>query len=240
MKHIKGIIFDYGGTLDTNGTHWFHIFRKVYNKCLPLITEEQLRDAYVYGERYLATHHIIEPTDDFLTMLHKKVGIQVQRLTDNCYKDSTYKQHLADAVPQIATACDAIVRSNMEETRKILDTLATSYPLVLVSNFYGNIHAVLRGYGIGEYFTEVIESAVVGIRKPDPQIFALGIDALALSPNEVLVVGDSYSKDIIPAHSLGCHTAWLKGEGWNASDELIETPCAHNTIEHLAEVTHIV
>ena len=140
MKHIKGIIFDYGGTLDTNGTHWFHIFRKVYNKCLPLITEEQLRDAYVYGERYLATHHVIEPTDDFLTMLHKKVGIQVQRLTDNCYKDSTYKQHLADAVPQIATACDAIVRSNMEETRKILDTLATSYPLVLVSNFYGNIH----------------------------------------------------------------------------------------------------
>ena len=30
MKRIKGVIFDYGGTLDTNGVHWFQIFRRAY------------------------------------------------------------------------------------------------------------------------------------------------------------------------------------------------------------------
>lgn len=236
MHNIKGIIFDYGGTLDTNGTHWFHIFRQVYSKWLPQISEEQLRDAYVYGERYLTTHHVIDPTDDFLMMLRKKVDIQVRQLAVSLHKDCIHEPCLQDTVSQIAEACDAIVRSNMAETRQVLDTLTRRYPLVLVSNFYGNIHAVLQSYGIDGYFKEVIESAVVGIRKPDPQIFALGIKALSLAPDEVLVVGDSYSKDIIPAHSLGCHTIWLKGKGWSTADEPIDTPCADSVIKHLAEV----
>ena len=229
MNNIKGIIFDYGGTLDTNGVHWFHIFRQVYAKYLPQITGEQLREAYVYAERYLATHRVIEPTDDFLAMLQKKVAIQQAPLSSG--------EGWGEA---IATACDAHVRKNMEETRKVLDTLAARYPMVLVSNFYGNIHSVLRAYGIDGYFKTVVESAVVGIRKPDPQIFALGIEALGLQPHEVLVAGDSYSKDIVPAHSLGCHTVWLKGQGWNATDEPADSSCAGHIIHNLKEITTLL
>ena len=36
---IRGIIFDYGGTLDTNGTHWFHIFLDRYRHYYPHLTE---------------------------------------------------------------------------------------------------------------------------------------------------------------------------------------------------------
>lgn len=46
--------------------------------------------------------------------------------------------------------------------------------MVLVSNFYGNVDAVLRGMDIRQYFAGIIESAVVGIRKPDARIYALG------------------------------------------------------------------
>lgn len=226
MKHnIKGVVFDYGGTLDTNGTHWFHIFHQIYAQHLPHITEEQLREAYVYAERYLATHRVIEPADDFLTMLQKKVAIQQASLS--------LGEGWGEA---IATACDTLVRKNMEQTRQVLDTLAARYPMVLVSNFYGNIHAVLRAYGLDSYFKAVIESAVVGIRKPDPQIFALGIEALGLLPDEVVVVGDSYSKDIAPAHSLGCHTVWLKGKGWDAAEEAADTSCADTVIHGLDEI----
>lgn len=231
MHNIKGIIFDYGGTLDTNGVHWFHIFRQVYAKLLPHITEEQLREAYVYAERYLATHRTIEPCDDFLAMLHKKVTIQMGQLTSSA---DEHKSHVA--ISQVAEACDAHVRSYLEQTRKLLDTLSAHYPLVLVSNFYGNIHAVLRSYGIDSYFSEVIESAVVGIRKPDPRIFALGVEALGFRPEEVLVVGDSYSKDIVPAHSIGCHTLWLKGLGWSTDNEATEYPDADAIIADIAEL----
>lgn len=230
MNNIKGIILDYGGTLDTDGVHWFHIFREVYAAHLPQVNEEQLREAYVYGERYLATHRVIEPTDDFLAMLQKKVRIQLTVL-------ETGNETLAAA---IATQCDERVRTHLIQTRRVLDALTARYPLVLVSNFYGNIHSVLRSYGLDGYFKEVVESAVVGIRKPDPQIFALGVEALGLQPSEVLVVGDSYGKDIAPAHSLGCHTVWIKGQGWDKKEESTDTSCADAVITALPQVLDII
>ena len=230
MKWIKGVIFDYGGTLDTNGVHWFHIFCQAYAHYLPQITEAQLREVYVYAERYLATHRVIEHEDDFLAMLRKKVTIQLSEL-------KIENEELND---KIASYCDTLVRNNMDETRKVLDVLSARCPLALVSNFYGNIHAVLRGYDIGDYFRGVIESAVVGIRKPDPQIFALGLEALGLCPEEVLVVGDSYGKDIVPAHALGCHTVWLKGRGWSDTDDSSDASCADKVIGQLEEVLPLI
>ncbi|MBO7267745.1 MAG: HAD family hydrolase [Bacteroidaceae bacterium] len=226
MNNIKGIIFDYGGTLDTQGVHWFHIFREAYAQYLPEVAEEQLREAYVYGERYLATHRVIEPADDFLAMLEKKVAIQFSALgIEN-----------AEINADIANYCDGLVRRNMEQTRDVLERLSARYPLVLVSNFYGNIRAVLHTYGIEHYFGAVIESAVVGIRKPDARIFGLGVEALGFSPEEVLVVGDSYDKDIVPAHSLGCRTVWLKGQGWNTAEEDAQECCADKIIYELQDI----
>lgn len=235
MNNIKGIIFDYGGTLDTNGMHWFHIFRQVYAKHLPLVSEELLREAYVYTERHLATHRVIEPTDDFLAMLQKKVEIQLTQLMPELSHSI-----LQDTSSLIATDCDTYVHTNMEQTREVIETLSVRYPLVLVSNFYGNIHSVLRSYGIDSYFQDIIESAVVGIRKPNPQIFALGISVLGLQPHEVLVVGDSYSKDIIPSHNLGCRTAWLKGKGWDKKEDSTVTSCADAIIYTLSQVLELL
>ena len=89
------------------------------------------------------------------------------------------------------------------------------YAEVLADDLY-----VLHEFGFDGLFLKVIESAVVGIRKPDPRIFLLGVDALGLKPEEVTVVGDSLDKDIFPAHEAGCQTVWLRGEGW--------TPVSHN------------
>ena len=96
----------------------------------------------------------------------------------------------------------------------VLQKLHERYPMVLVSNFYGNINEVLKEFGFDGLFVEVIESAVVGIRKPNPEIFTLGVNALGLQPSETVVIGDSFYKDIEPAVKAGCHTVWFKGEGW--------------------------
>ena len=55
-----------------------------------------------------------------------------------------------------------------------------------------------------------------------------------MQPEDVTVVGDSYTKDIIPAHSIGCHTVWIKGEGW--TEENIENPVANEIISNLTEL----
>ena len=119
----------------------------------------------------------------------------------------------------MADYCYDAAKNSIADARPVLDALYERYPMVLVSNFYGNVESVLEDFDLRRYFRSIIESAVVGVRKPDPQIFRLGVDALGLRPEEVLVVGDSYKKDIVPAESLGCHVAWLKGKGWTADED---------------------
>ena len=112
----------------------------------------------------------------------------------------------------------------------MLDALASRYPMVLVSNFYGNVATVLADFGLDRYFKKIIESAVVGVRKPDPQIFRLGVEALGLRPEETVVIGDSLRKDILPAESIGCQVLWLKGKGWTAEEDAQTHPSVISTL----------
>ena len=100
-----------------------------------------------------------------------------------------------------------------------------------------NIDEVLRAYGIRHLFKGIIESAVVGVRKPNPTLFRLGVDALELPAAQVLVVGDSLRKDIEPAESLGCPALWLKGKGWTPDEDARTHP---HTITHIAQVLKYV
>lgn len=202
----KGYIFDYGGTLDTGGQHWGMVLWHAFERHQVPVSESQFRDAYVYAERTLGRNKIIQPTDTFLQTLKAKVQLELTYLNNESYTDAI----VSDVYER--------TKSQTALSRRVLMQMKAS-PMVLVSNFYGNISVVLQEFGLDGIFAEVIESAVVGIRKPDPQIFLMGVDALGMKPEEVTVVGDSLEKDIIPAKRAGCHTVWLKGEGWtNARD----------------------
>ena len=107
-------------------------------------------------------------------------------------------------------------------------------PVVLVSNFYGNIQTILKDFGLLDFFDEIIESSVVGVRKPDPAIYRLGVDAMGFAAENVLVVGDSFSKDVVPAKAVGCRVAWLKGEGWGG--EVIDESVPDVIITDLAQL----
>ena len=132
----------------------------------------------------------------------------------------------------------AVAKGVVNNARKVLQKVEKKYKMVLVSNFYGNIRTILEDFGLLCHFEEVIESSVVGVRKPDPAIFALGVEALDFSPEQVAVVGDSYTKDILPAHSIGCHTVWLKGIGWEPEEHDETLPSA--VIGSLEEVIEVV
>ena len=47
LTGIRGVIFDYGGTLDTRGDHWSHILRQGWEYSGVKADIEQFRRAYV-------------------------------------------------------------------------------------------------------------------------------------------------------------------------------------------------
>ena len=208
---IKGYIFDYGGTLDTGGNHWGKVIWHAYERVGVPVSEALFRNAYVHGERTLGRNPIIKPDFTFRQTLAQKLRLQLDFIEASC--------------PEVSWA---------KHGEKLLNDLREHFPMVLVSNFYGNIATVLREFSLDSIFQHIVESAVVGIRKPDPRIFTLGVEALGLDPSEVVVVGDSIDKDIIPARQAGCHTVWFKGEGW--TDAPVDESQAERVINSLSEL----
>lgn len=215
MKKIdcKGVIFDFGGTLDTRGDHWSEVLWNGYRHFNVAVDKDNFRKAYVHGERTLAVNPIIKPDFHFVDVLREKNLLQLSYLADNGILQLSDKEK-TDLAIGMAQYENQQTNEVLEESRTVLDYLKGNYPMVLVSNFYGNIQTILRDAKIDGYFNRVIESAVVGVRKPNPAIFALGVCALDLPASQVTVVGDTFDKDIAPAHSLGCHTVWIKGLQW--------------------------
>ena len=272
---IKGIIFDYGGTLDTRGDHWSEVLWQGYEHFgIGVADDEEVepgvsihkqafRDAYVYGERALAVNPIVPPDFHFEDILREKLILELNFLAGKKLletgKDDSEKQtklgnpgkdsdasseslflSLSDSeIHQIAVDMARYINAKtlalLNENKQVLEHLKQKgYPMVLVSNFYGNINQVLKDAGIDGYFEEVIESAVVGVRKPNPAIFALGVCALDLPASQVLVVGDTYGKDIVPAHKLGCHTLWIKGLQWE--EKKVDESIPDGIIQKLSEM----
>lgn len=210
---IKGYIFDFGGTLDTAGCHWGQMLWHAYQRQQIPVSEEQFREAYVYAERTLGRTPIIQSDYSFHKTLEVKIRIEMEYLctsgawqADEAEFARGHKAVLEDVYSKVVEITS--------HSREVLSQLAARCPMVLVSNFYGNISHVLEEFHLSEFFKDIVESAVVGVRKPDHRIFVLGVEALGLKPEECVVVGDSFYKDIEPAKKAGCQAVWFKGEGW--------------------------
>ena len=195
---IKGILIDFGGTIDSDGIHWFNQFRDAY-ALVASVPETLLWDAYVHTERTLGRNPIIGPDYTFCKTLQTKIALQTEYL----------QQHGITVTAQdtiLDTCYNKVVKHISTVSKPVLERLSAQYPIVLVTNFYGNMHTVLKEFGLDHLFKDVVESAVVGVRKPDPQIFRLGVAVLGLEPQETVMIGDSQEKDILPAQSICCQT----------------------------------
>ena len=177
------------------------------------VDKASFREAYVHGERTLARVPLVKPEHNFHDVLRIKTDIQVNYLVEQGKLDEEEARR-ENYAEKVADSCYRYVLDVLERTRPVVKALSERYKLVLVSNFYGNIQTILKDFGLFDFFADIIESSVVGVRKPDPAIYRLGVEAMGLPAENVLVVGDSFSKDVVPAKTVGCKVAWLKGEGW--------------------------
>jgi putative hydrolase of the HAD superfamily len=123
---------------------------------------------------------------------------------------------------------------------------ALGVPLGIVSNSTGEVEQALSRLdvcfapGAGAAFAGagievgvVIDSAVVGVSKPDPAIFALALDALGLPDVErstVVHVGDSLRYDVTGALAAGVRPIHLDPHGY------CPAPDGHEHIRRLDEV----
>ena len=203
----KGILLNYEGTIDTNGQHWGAILWRKFQQHIIGLDKSVFNRAYTYSENVLAADAIISPSHVFIDVLTHKITQQFNYLTGQGY-DLDYSK-----VQTIAQECNNLVHRTLSGTKRILENLSSTFPIVLVSNFYGNLNAVLSEFDIKQYFSDVVESNN-SLTHFNTEIYERGISSLGYAPEECVAVGDSYNRDILPSKAVGCKTVWLNVMGW--------------------------
>jgi putative hydrolase of the HAD superfamily len=75
--------------------------------------------------------------------------------------------------------------------------------LGVVSNAEGRVERDLAGAGYAGLFETVVDSHVVGVEKPDPQIFRIAMERMSVAPETAVFLGDVPSVDIAGARAAG-------------------------------------
>ncbi|MFQ5881976.1 MAG: HAD family hydrolase [Candidatus Methylomirabilales bacterium] len=92
-------------------------------------------------------------------------------------------------------------------TLDLLNGLKGQYQLGLICNTGRTpgtmLRIILQRLGVLEHFDVLTFSDVVGVRKPDPQIFYLTLEGLRVSPDRALHVGDDPATDVLGALGVG-------------------------------------
>ncbi|MFH1739447.1 MAG: HAD-IA family hydrolase, partial [bacterium] len=80
---------------------------------------------------------------------------------------------------------------------------ASEYRLAVVSNWDDTLDNALRRLDIRQYFEEVFASYLLGVEKPDPEIFHHALRVMNANPESVWHAGDSLESDVDGARNAG-------------------------------------
>lgn len=202
---VQGVIFDLGGTLMYLDGEWEEVGARNVTHMLAFLRAEGLElEAGAFCREFRhqrqRAYEIARTT---------RVEYPVRRslrktLTELGYSDLDGRL--------LAEGVKALFRYEEARWRTFPDTLSTlqalqgaGYRLGMVSNASDNefIQRMLRALGLEPYLHPALNSAGVGIRKPDPRIFHLVLEEWGLEPAEAVMVGDTLEYDILGAQLAG-------------------------------------
>jgi HAD superfamily hydrolase (TIGR01549 family) len=98
-------------------------------------------------------------------------------------------------------------------TREAIERISQTFRIAVISNADGGIERVLSRCGIADCFESITDSAIVGVEKPRPEIFAAALKSMQAHANESLYVGDVYSVDYVGARNAGMEAILLDVAG---------------------------
>ena len=196
---MRAILFDLGGTLDGEG-HWLDRFIAFYKECGIDLPRESIRRAFDEADQRAAVDDKIAASGQ-REMLELHIGWQLEHLG---LKEKSINQCLMERFA-------ASIFSAIPTNERLLASLSKlGFRIGIVSNGCGNTARLCDEFGYAPHLSVIVDSRLIGWSKPDPAIFHHAIRELGSQAGDVLMVGDSFERDIRPAKSIGMKTAWLE------------------------------
>ena len=204
---VHGFFFDLYGTLLVYGnmkkawSDWLSTFYHLLIKQGIKISEETFsHECDGFFSASAPTGH-----EDHFTVLERRIQRLCRRLNHHLPKEKL--SHIAD---RIADAWQTHISIDPEAI-PVLRALKQKKKMVgLVSNFDHPPHVrrILSQNGLENIFDTTIISSEVGVKKPDPGIFALALQQTGISPADAVYVGDT-AADVTGALAAGIRPIFL-------------------------------
>ncbi len=195
----RALLFDFGGTLDAEGVPWKDRFFEAARREGLEISQAEFDPAF-YGATDSLEGRIPASAGFRETVERVAAGLALRLGRESGLLGRIGERFTNDSLRQLA------------ESAALLSRLAGRYRIGIVSNFYGNLQAVLDETGLSPSITVAIDSTLAGCKKPDPAIFRAALDVLGAAPAEAVFVGDSLRRDMAGAREVGMRHVWLRSE----------------------------
>ena len=196
---IEAVTFDAGGTLiepwPSVGAVYAEVARKFGLECSGERLTAQFKDAWTLQTAFRYTR------EEWAAMVrHSFAGMA--DVSDRLF-DAIYERF---SEPRSWLIYDDVI-----PTLQKLEDLGVK--LAVVSNWDERLEPLLEQLGLATYFDVIVVSSLVGAHKPDERIFRHAAAELALSPEKILHVGDSWREDVEGARGAGAQAIRIRRSG---------------------------
>ena len=230
---IKTVFFDVGNTLLTPAIPEEKVLCDAA-ACLGAtldiaVVSERIPAMYEYYEELFARDNSIWADDrraaeTWMSMYEylcdmvgiPEVGPQVARLGYETFLDPNSWTTFDDVIPTL------------------LALKARQLPLGLISNWDNSLESIIDGLGLRPYFGVVLSSAVVGLHKPQLEIFELAMRRMGATKEESMYVGDHIDADIKGAANAGMKPVLIdRDNNYRDSEEYIRIQDMQELLRYL-------
>ncbi|MGD0288822.1 MAG: HAD family hydrolase [Candidatus Binataceae bacterium] len=242
---MRSILFDFGGTLDYP-RHWLDRFLAHYRAAGINLTRAELDHGFDHATRIayrstraLAGYGLVELVDYLVRLQIGFLGRHGSEELRENLAAAAGGMRLDEVAGWITQSFVAESRQGFAISREVLGALSGRFRMGVVSNFYGNLENILAEADLKRFFGAIADSSRIGIFKPEPGLFIAALEQLGALPAETAMVGDSLSKDCVPARKLGITAIWLGHSDANGANEGAADGVADFTIDTLAGLEHL-
>ncbi len=207
VERIKGIIFDFGGTLIYDNHNHFEqanawmlanfLRSRGFN-----LDPENFTQRLMYLRQNLPkgddNFKQVNTTHENLIKITKESGIELSG-------DFLLECEKVFVTPEVQGSI------LLPEIVQVLEKLSKQYRIGLISNTRSHllVTETLKAKGLETFFNPIVTSVSAGYRKPSPKVFQTVLDTWQLPANAVVMIGDSLFNDISGAKAVEMQSIWL-------------------------------
>src|SRR3989442_10827679 len=201
----KVILFDLGETLVTQNIEDNMVTKNALREISPIlprrVSSERLfefyREGYKINETIRSRHHVEIP-----------IQVWMRQLLERIIEDNPSDQLVNRAIEIIVKvrAANGVAFDDAHSTIQKLSRRDVKLGIISNVSSHEVAMGILDNVRLTKYFDEIITSATVGIRKPDPGIFRYALMQFKARPEYAVMVVDSEIHDIGTGYISGIKT----------------------------------